>query len=73
MANINPFPMQDLDVDAALHTILEGTVTENAKRFIPAPVETLSKVSTDHCVQGVNFFARRGINESNVSASPNAS
>jgi hypothetical protein len=33
----------------------------------------IAKLSKDLRVQGVNFFARRGIYESYVSASPNAS
>jgi len=66
--------MHDLDVDAALRTILEGAAKETGERFdCFQDTSAIAKLSKDLRVQGVNFFARRGIYESYVSASPNAS
>lgn len=74
MVRANPFPMHDLDVDAALRTILEGMAKETGERFdCIQDTSGIAKLSNDLRVQGVNFFARRGIYESYVSASPNAS
>jgi PAS domain S-box-containing protein len=39
----NQLPFQDLDEDAALHGILEGTATETGERFFVALVENLAK------------------------------
>ena len=39
----NQVPLQDLDEDAALHGILEGTATETGERFFAALVENLAK------------------------------
>ena len=39
----NQLPFQDLDEDAALHGILEGTATETGERFFAALVENLAK------------------------------
>ena len=66
--------MVNLDVDAALRTIHEGTAKETGERFnCFQDSSAIAKLSKDLRVQGVNFFARRGIYESYVGASPNAS
>ena len=42
MANHNQLPLQGLDEDAALRTILEGTATATGERFFAALVENLA-------------------------------
>src|SRR4051794_9645690 len=43
MADTDRMPLLDLDDDAALRTILEGTATETGERFFYALVENLAK------------------------------
>jgi len=38
MANDHNPPLRDLDEDAALRSILEGTATETGERFFAAPL-----------------------------------
>src|SRR6266436_4264362 len=40
---MNTLPFHDLDVDASLRTILEGTATETGERFFAALVENLAR------------------------------
>ncbi len=51
--------------------LLDGRMVEYFDCF--QDTSAIAKLSKDLRVQGVNFFARRGIYESYVSASPNAS
>ena len=44
----NQVPFQDLDEDAALYGILEGTATETGERFFAALVENLAKAMNTH-------------------------
>jgi PAS domain S-box-containing protein len=48
MAHIDQTPLLDLDEDAALRTILEGTATETGERFFHALVENLVKALRVH-------------------------
>lgn len=48
MPEVMSHPMQKLDEDAALRTILEGTATETGERFFVALVENLSKALETH-------------------------
>ena len=59
MANINPFPMRDLDEDAALRTILEGTATETGERFFTALVENLAKALNTHGAWVTEYIKER--------------
>ena len=45
---MNPLPFHDLDVDASLRTILEGTATETGERFFAALVENLARALNTH-------------------------
>jgi hypothetical protein len=45
---MNPLPFQNLDVDASLRTILEGTATETGERFFAALVENLARALNAH-------------------------
>jgi PAS domain S-box-containing protein len=48
MADTDRMPLLDLDEDAALRTILEGTATETGERFFYALVENLAKALNTH-------------------------
>jgi len=48
MAADNPSPLRDLDEEAALRSILEGTATETGERFFAALVENLAKALRTH-------------------------
>jgi PAS domain S-box-containing protein len=45
---MDPSPFHDLDVDASLRTILEGTATETGERFFAALVENLARALNTH-------------------------
>src|SRR5882724_3344001 len=45
---MNTLPFHDLDVDASLRTILEGTATETGERFFAALVENLARALNTH-------------------------
>ena len=45
---MNPLPFHNLDVDASLRTILEGTATETGERFFAALVENLARALNTH-------------------------
>jgi len=45
---MNPLPFHNLNVDAALRTILEGTATETGERFFAALVKNLSDALNTH-------------------------
>jgi PAS domain S-box-containing protein len=45
---MNVLPFHDLDVDASLRTILEGTATETGERFFAALVENLARALNTH-------------------------
>ena len=45
---MNALPFHDLDVDASLRTILEGTATETGERFFAALVENLARALNTH-------------------------
>ncbi len=61
---------QLVEITAAVG-LLDGRMVEHLNCF--QDTSAIAKLSKDLRFQGVNFFARRGINESYVSASPNAS
>jgi PAS domain S-box-containing protein len=48
MADMDRTPLLDLDEDAALRTILEGTATQTGERFFYALVENLAKALDTH-------------------------
>jgi PAS domain S-box-containing protein len=48
MMLMNILPFHDLDVDASLRTILEGTATETGERFFAALVENLARALNTH-------------------------
>src|SRR5215831_16060750 len=48
MADTDRMPLLDLDEDAALRTILEGTATQTGERFFFALVENLAKALDTH-------------------------
>jgi GAF domain-containing protein len=48
MTDKDRMPLLDLDEDAALRTILEGTATETGERFFYALVENLAKALNTH-------------------------
>src|SRR5262249_43189782 len=48
MADTDRIPLLDLDDDAALRTILEGTATQTGERFFYALVENLAKALKTH-------------------------
>jgi hypothetical protein len=43
MTRQDQLPLRELDEDAALRTILEGTATETGEKFFSALVENLAK------------------------------
>ena len=45
---MNALPFHDLDVDASLRTVLEGTATETGERFFAALVENLARALNTH-------------------------
>ena len=45
---MSPLPFHNLDVDASLRTILEGTATETGERFFAALVENLARALNTH-------------------------
>jgi PAS domain S-box-containing protein len=45
---LEPLPFHNLDVDASLRTILEGTATETGERFFAALVENLARALNTH-------------------------
>jgi PAS domain S-box-containing protein len=45
---MNSLPFHNLDVDASLRTILEGTATETGERFFAALVENLARALNTH-------------------------
>jgi len=51
--------MRDLDVDAALRTILEGTATETGERFFTALVENLAKALNTHGAWVTEYIKER--------------
>jgi PAS domain S-box-containing protein len=48
MTTYDRLPLRELDEDAALRTILEGTATETGERFFAALVENLAKAMHTH-------------------------
>jgi PAS domain S-box-containing protein len=50
-------PFHDLDVDASLRTILEGTATETGERFFAALVENLARALNTHGAWVTEYFA----------------
>jgi PAS domain S-box-containing protein len=50
-------PLQDVDVDAALRTILEGTATETGERFFRALVENLANALNTHGAWVTEYFS----------------
>ncbi len=48
MATEHPSPLRDLDEDAALRSILEGTATETGEKFFAALVRSLSRALNTH-------------------------
>ena len=54
---MNPLPFHDLDVDASLRTILEGTATETGERFFAALVENLARALNTHGAWVTEYFA----------------
>jgi len=48
MKTVNPRPFEDLDEDAALRTIVEGTATETGERFFTALVAKLCEALGTH-------------------------
>ena len=47
-ANYDHLPLHDVDVDAALRTIVEGTATETGERFFAALVQNLAQALNTH-------------------------
>jgi PAS domain S-box-containing protein len=56
MKSDQPLPIQNLDEDAALRTILEGTATETGERFFQALVQNLSKALGTHGAWVTEYF-----------------
>ncbi|MDT7041423.1 sigma-54 interaction domain-containing protein [Candidatus Nitronereus thalassa] len=56
MKSDQPLPIHDLDEEAALHTILEGTATETGERFFQALVQNLSKALGTHGAWVTEYF-----------------
>ena len=54
---VNALPFHDLDVDASLRTILEGTATETGERFFAALVENLARALNTHGAWVTEYFA----------------
>jgi PAS domain S-box-containing protein len=55
MADIDCVPLLDLDEDAALRTILEGTATATGERFFAALVESLARALNTHGAMVTRF------------------
>src|SRR5262249_3375181 len=55
MADTDRMPLLDLDEDAALRTILEGTATATGERFFYALVENLAKALDTHGAMVTRF------------------
>jgi PAS domain S-box-containing protein len=49
-------PLQDIDVDAALRTILEGTATETGEQFFKALVKSLAAALNTHGAWVTEYF-----------------
>ena len=49
-------PLQDLETDAALRAILEGTATETGQRFFEALVQNLAKALSTHGAWVTEYF-----------------
>ena len=49
-------PLQDIDIDAALRTILEGTATETGEQFFRALVRNLAAVLNTHGAWVTEYF-----------------
>src|SRR5258707_15778287 len=49
-------PLQDIDVDAALRTILEGTATETGEQFFKALVKKLAAALNTHGAWVTEYF-----------------
>jgi len=49
-------PLQNIDVDAALRTILEGTATETGEQFFKALVKNLATALNTHGAWVTEFF-----------------
>lgn len=49
-------PLQDIDVDAALRTILEGTATETGEQFFKALVKNLAAALSTHGAWVTEYF-----------------
>ena len=56
MATNNHPPLRDLDEDAALRSILEGTATETGKDFFAALVKNLSRALNTHGAWVTEYF-----------------
>ena len=56
MATNNHPPLRDLDEDAALRSILEGTATETGKNFFAALVKNLSRALNTHGAWVTEYF-----------------
>ena len=54
---MNALPFHDLDVDASLRTILEGTATETGERFFAALVENLARALNTHGAWVTEYLA----------------
>ena len=54
---MNVLPFHNLDVDASLRTILEGTATETGERFFAALVENLARALNTHGAWVTEYFA----------------
>jgi PAS domain S-box-containing protein len=53
---MNRAPLQDIDLDAALRTILEGTATETGKQFFKALVKNLAAALNTHGAWVTEYF-----------------
>jgi PAS domain S-box-containing protein len=56
MSNYNQSTFRDLDEDAVIRSILEGTTTETGERFFAALVENLSKALNTHSAWVTEFI-----------------
>src|SRR4029077_18881176 len=52
-------PLQDLETDAALRAILEGTATETGQQFFAALVQNLAKALSTHGAWVTEYFPER--------------
>ncbi len=57
MVDIDPAPLLEMDEDAALRTILEGTATETGERFFYALVENLVRALGTHGAMVTRYVA----------------